>query len=256
MEGTQLLIMAIAMGLLYWLARGMIGGYFALFFIASPIFVGVVAGAIFGDVTKGLIIGGGIAAVFAGIIAPGGNLPTDSALAATTVIPIALATGLSTEQAIAFAVPMGLVGSFLTNLRKLVNVMFVHRADAAAEKGDTAELSRCALIYPPIVELPLLFLPVFVVVFFGQDAMLAFMDAVPDWVMQGLSVAGGVMPAVGFALIMNMIGKPQMIPYTILGFLLVQCLALNNITAGLVAGCVAVLVVFAKREADKEKGVA
>ena len=100
MEGAQLILMAVAMGVLYWLARGMIGGYFALFFFASPIFVGVVAGAIYGDVVQGLIIGGGIAAVFAGIIAPGGNLPTDSALAATTVIPIALATGLSVEQAL------------------------------------------------------------------------------------------------------------------------------------------------------------
>ena len=99
MSGTQLVIMAVAMGLMYWIARGMIGGYFAFFFIASPIVVGVVAGLIYGDLTKGLIIGGGIAAAFAGIIAPGGNLPTDSALAATTVIPIALATGLTAEQA-------------------------------------------------------------------------------------------------------------------------------------------------------------
>ena len=66
MSGTQLVIMAVAMGLMYWIARGMIGGYFAFFFIASPIVVGVVAGLIYGDLTKGLIIGGGIAAAFAG----------------------------------------------------------------------------------------------------------------------------------------------------------------------------------------------
>ena len=58
MSGTQLVIMAVAMGLMYWIARGMIGGYFAFFFIASPIVVGVVAGLIYGDLTKGLIIGG------------------------------------------------------------------------------------------------------------------------------------------------------------------------------------------------------
>ena len=233
---------------MYWVARGMIGGYFAFFFIASPIVVGVVAGLIYGDLKQGLIIGGGIAAAFAGIIAPGGNLPTDSALAATTVIPIALATGLSAEQAIAFAVPMGLVGSFVTNLRKMINVVFVHRADKCAENGDSAGLMRCAVIYPPIIELPLLFLPVFLVVMFGQDAMLAFMNSVPTWVMHGLEVAGGVMPAIGFALIMNMIGKPKMIPYTIIGFILVKAMGLNNITAGLMAGCAAFLVVMAKRE--------
>lgn len=252
MSGTQLLIMAIAMGLMYWIARGMIGGYFAFFFIASPIVVGVVAGLIYGDVSKGLILGGGIAAAFAGIIAPGGNLPTDSALAATTVIPIALSTGLSVEQAIAFAVPMGLVGSFVTNLRKMINVIFVHRADECAAKGDLKGIRNCAVIFPPIVELPLLFLPVFLVVMFGQDAMLAFMNNVPDWVMHGMEVAGGVMPAIGFALIMNMIGKPRLIPYAIIGFILVKALALNNLTAGLLLGCVAFLVVLAKQERSKE----
>ena len=252
MVGTQLLIMAIAMGLMYWIARGMIGGYFAFFFIASPIVVGVVAGLIYGDLTNGLILGGGIAAAFAGIIAPGGNLPTDSALAATTVIPIALSTGLSVEQAIAFAVPMGLVGSFVTNLRKMINVIFVHRADECAAKGDLNGIRNCAIIFPPIVELPLLFLPVFLVVMFGQDAMLAFMNNVPDWVMHGMEVAGGVMPAIGFALIMNMIGKPRLIPYTIIGFIMVKALALNNLTAGLLLGCVAFLVVLAKQEKNKE----
>ena len=253
MSGGTLILMAVVMGLMYWIARGMIGGYFAFFFIASPIVVGVVAGLIYGDLKQGLIIGGGIAAAFAGIIAPGGNLPTDSALAATTVIPIALATGLSAEQAIAFAVPMGLVGSFVTNLRKIVNVIFVHRADKCAENGDSAGLTRCAIIYPPLIELPLLFLPVFLVVMFGQDAMLAFMNSVPTWVMHGLEVAGGVMPAIGFALIMNMIGKPKMIPYTIVGFILVKCMGLNNITAGLMAGCAAFLVVMAKRDREKEE---
>ena len=253
MSGGTLILMAVVIGLMYWIARGMIGGYFAFFFIASPIVVGVVAGLIYGDLKQGLIIGGGIAAAFAGIIAPGGNLPTDSALAATTVIPIALATGLSAEQAIAFAVPMGLVGSFVTNLRKIVNVIFVHRADKCAENGDSAGLTRCAIIYPPLIELPLLFLPVFLVVMFGQDAMLAFMNSVPTWVMHGLEVAGGVMPAIGFALIMNMIGKPKMIPYTIVGFILVKCMGLNNITAGLMAGCAAFLVVMAKRDREKKE---
>ena len=182
MSGTQLVIMAVAMGLMYWIARGMIGGYFAFFFIASPIVVGVVAGLIYGDLTKGLIIGGGIAAAFAGIIG----------------------------------------------------------------------ITRCAVVYPPLIEIPLLFLPVFLIVMFGQDAMLTFMNSVPSWVMHGLEVAGGVMPAIGFALIMNMIGKPKMIPYTVLGFIVVKAVGLNTLTAGLVAGCVAVLVVLEKREREKE----
>lgn len=248
MEGTQLLIMAIAMGLLYWIARGMIGGYFAFFFIASPIVVGVVAGLIFGDLKQGLILGGGIAAAFAGIIAPGGNLPTDSALAATTVIPIALATGLNVEQAIAFAVPMGLLGSFVTNLRKIVNVFLVHRADDYAAQGNLGGIRRCAVIYPALIAIPLLFLPVFLIVFFGQDAMLLFMNNVPTWVMHGLEVAGKVMPAIGFALIINMIGKKKMLPFVLIGFVFVKAIGLNVLTTGVLAASVALLIISSRED--------
>lgn len=247
MSGSQLVIMALAMGIMYWLGRGMIGGYFAFFIICSPITIGVVAGLIYGDLTQGLILGGGIAAVFAGVIAPGGNLPTDSAMAACTVIPVALATGLDTNAAIAFAVPMGIVGSFVTNLRKALNVIFVHGADKCAAEGNEKGVTFYAIWLPMLVQLVVLGLPVFLAVYFGQDAMTAFMNSVPSWVMGGLTIAGGMMPAIGFALIMNMIGKPQFIPYTIVGFILVKVLGLNSFTAGLIAISVAVLTVYYKR---------
>ena len=81
-------IIAIVMGIMYWWCRGMILSYFGFLFISSPVTVGLVAGLLMGQPMQGLIIGGGIALVFAGIFAPGANLPTDECLAATCVIPI------------------------------------------------------------------------------------------------------------------------------------------------------------------------
>ena len=80
--------------------------------------------------------------------------------------------------------------------------------------------------------------------------MLAFMNTVPSWVMHGLEVAGGVMPAIGFALIMNMIGKPKLIPYTFIGFIFVRAVGLNTLTTGVLAACIAVLIVMEKREKE------
>ena len=79
-------IIAIVMGIMYWWCRGMILSYFGFLFISSPVTVGLVAGLLMGQPMQGLIIGGGIALVFAGIFAPGANLPTDECLAATCVI--------------------------------------------------------------------------------------------------------------------------------------------------------------------------
>lgn len=237
------LLMAIAMGMIYWLSRAMVGGYFALFFIGNPIFVGVIAGLIYGDVLTGLIIGGGMAAVFAGIIAPGGNLPTDQGMAATTMIPIALSTGLAAQQAIALAVPIGLLGAQLLNLRKMVNIPLAHKADVAAENLDIKGIESAAIWTPLLTSFILLFVPVFVINLFGQDVMLKLLEVTPEWIMHGLSVAGGIMPGVGFALIINSIGKPKLIPYFLIGFILAAALGLNNLVIGVMAISVAIITV-------------
>lgn len=61
-------IIAIVMGIMYWWCRGMILSYFGFLFISSPVTVGLVAGLLMGQPMQGLIIGGGIALVFAGIL--------------------------------------------------------------------------------------------------------------------------------------------------------------------------------------------
>lgn len=246
------IVIAIVMGIMYWWCRGMIFSYFGFLFISSPITVGLVAGLLLGQPIQGLIIGGGIALVFAGIIAPGGNLPTDECLAATCVIPIAIQSGMNATTAIALAVPVGLLGAFVTNLRKVVNTYFVKMAENYAEEGNTGGIWRCATLYPAILAIPLLFLPVFIINMVGQNVVVNAMNALPTFVTHGLEVAGGVLPALGFALIMNMIGKPKLIPYVFLGYVIVAVGGVNSLTAGIVAVCAAFIYVFQKREIVEE----
>ena len=200
-------IIAIVMGIMYWWCRGMILSYFGFLFISSPVTVGLVAGLLMGQPMQGLIIGGGIALVFAGIFAPGANLPTDECLAATCVIPIAI--------------------------------------------GSDA-IWRCATIYPALLAIPLLFLPVFIINMVGQDVVINIMKALPTFVTHGLEVAGGVLPALGFALIMNMIGKNKLIPFVFLGYIVVSVGGVNSLTAGIIAICIAFITVFQRQEIAEE----
>ena len=220
----------------------MILSYFGFLFISSPVTVGLVAGLLMGQPMQGLIIGGGIALVFAGIFAPGANLPTDECLAATCVIPIA----------IALAVPVGLLGSFVTNLRKVINTYFVAKANKYAEEGNADAIWRCATIYPALLAIPPLFLPVFIINMVGQDVVINIMKALPTFVTHGLEVAGGVLPALGFALIMNMIGKNKLIPFVFLGYIVVSVGGVNSLTAGIIAICIAFITVFQRQEIAEE----
>jgi len=132
---VQTLIMAIAMGVLYWIANGYLG-YTLWISVGTPFTMGLVAGLIYGDIATGIILAGSIKLIYLGVFAPGGQLPADEGIAAACVIPIALKTGMAPEVAISLAVPVGLLGAFLYNFKKIANCMFVVKADKYAEEGN------------------------------------------------------------------------------------------------------------------------
>ncbi len=55
----------------------------------------------------------------------------------------------------------------------------------------------------------------------AQGAMQALVKAMPARLTHGFEVAGGILPAVGFGLLLRVMFKAQYIPYLIAGFLFV-----------------------------------
>jgi len=231
----------------------MIGGYFAFFFVCSPIFIGSVVGLLAGNIIEGLRIGGGIAAVFAGIIAPGGNLPTDSALAACVVIPMALYGGLSTEQAIALALPMGIVGAKLAQYRKTLILPIVKQADECINNGDLKGLRRCALFTPALMEIPLLFLSVTSVCFVGLVLTVLVKDIMPQFILTGLQYAGSILPAIALALIVNLIGKLNFVIYALISFILMRFLDIDIVAVSILALLISITIVVLQNKVPKQE---
>lgn len=248
----QLFILATVMGLCNWVHKMEIGynTFYPMF--EQPITSGVLAGLILGKPMEGLIIGGTLQLIYVGVIAPGGNFPADSAIAGACVAPIALMTDMKPELAVTMAVPVGLLGVFLINLRKTLAIRIVHAADKYAEEADTKGIYKCAVIYPALLNLLVAFLPVFVVVIFGTAAVDAVLKYIPEVIRHGLEVAGGMLPALGFALIMHMIGKPKYIPFMLIGFFMCQMTGWSNLILGIFGVCIAVVMVSMKKEAKAE----
>ena len=88
----------------------------------------------------------------------------------------------------------------------------------------------------------------------GVDAVTAFLNAIPAWATNGLSVAGGLLPALGFAVTIMVIGKKRLLPFFILGFALVAYSGINTIGVAVFAICIALLQ-GNYVQADEEKGV-
>lgn len=195
-----------------------------------------------------MIIAASIQMVYLGLVGNGGNLPADECLAGVVAIPIALATHMDPGAAVVLAMPFGLIGVLQDQLRRIVNSVFIHRADKIAEDGKIKEIERCATLYPVILGFFLRFPIVFAINYAGADLVKSILDSMPEWITHGLSAAGGILPAMGFAITIYIIGKKQYLPFFVIAFFLVQYLEINVMAAAIFGTCIALLMVFLKRE--------
>jgi mannose/fructose/N-acetylgalactosamine-specific phosphotransferase system component IIC len=75
--------------------------------------------------------------------------------------------------------------------------------------------------------------------------------------MTGLQVAGGILPALGFAITISVIGKKGILPYFVLGFFLFQyAQQVNTIAFALLGIFMAFLhITFTKSNSSEEAGI-
>lgn len=245
------LALAIITAIWYWFAAS-IAGYTLYPTLKSPTFIGFVLGLLWGDMTTGLITGAGIEVIYLGMVAAGGNIPSDKSLAALVAIPIVLQTGVTTEVAVSIAVPVGIIGVFINNIRRTGNAFLVHKADKYADEGNIKGVWRCATSYSLIFGFVLRFPIVFLVNYFGADFVNKLLKIIPAWIMNGLTVMGGVLPALGFATIIFMIGKVKFIPLFIVGFFLVKYLELPIMGAAILGTCLALMMTFGQTNETEE----
>lgn len=232
--------LALIFGILYWLATNKLW-YGTLHLIRQPLVLAVPIGLIMGNLSGAMIIGASLQMIYLGAIAPGGTLPSDEALASCIAIPLALAAGLDPKIAVTLAVPIGLLGVLLDNLKRTYHSYFIHMADKAVEEDNIKKMRRAEFWYPFFTSIPLRIIPASLALFFGVDAVATFLNVIPKWATNGLTVAGGLLPALGFAVTIMVIGKRKLLPYFILGFALVAYSKMNTIGVAVIAVCIALL---------------
>ena len=244
-----MLIISIFTGIYYWIMKTDVG-YAITHAMRQPLFSALFIGIIMGNVTQAIIIGAAVQILYIGLVAAGSNLPADDCLAGLIAIPIALKSGLSPELAIAIAVPVGVMGVFVDQLRKTINVVFVHMADKYALEGKTKQIVLCNILYPTLLSFFRRFPIPFLANMYGADAVKSFMETVPEWITHGFSVAGGLLPALGFALTMFVIGRKELLPWFFIGYFLIQFSGIPVIGAAIFGLCAILLITMYKRKSE------
>lgn len=189
----------------------------------SPLFAATVTGLLLGDITTGLLIGASMQLMTLGVATYGGATVPDFLSGSIMGTAYAIMSGQGAEYGIALAVPIGLLLTQLDVVGRMCNLFVQHRADRCAERGDCrgVEVANILGILPWVLTR---MIPVFLGLFFGETVVTAVNEFIPAWLMSGLKYAGGMLPAMGIALLMRYLPVKKFFAYYILGFVIMAYL--------------------------------
>lgn len=222
------IIQAILLAALYWLASGEIFVPFTYCF-CDLMLLSTITGAILGDPVTGCIVGGTIQPLYLSLTAVGGAMPVDKEAAAIVTTTMVITAGISLDQGLVVSSAAALILAQLHTVRRVAMVWTVHHADKAAAEGNIAELRRTSFIYGPATRFVIMFIPMFLLVLYGVKGLGFLMNGLPDWANNMFSLAGGMMPALGFAMTIMVVGKGELIPFFVAGFIFAKYTGLGSI---------------------------
>lgn len=213
-----------------------------LFMIHRPLVTGTLTGLVLGDLTQGIMIGASLELMWLGVTGIGGYTPPDTISGAIVGTALGILSGEGVTAGIAIAVPVAVVTQQLDVLAKTADIAFVKKADAAAERGD---ISKIGLYQYASLGIIVLFkvVPIFLAVLVGGEYVQSLFNMIPEVVMKGLNVAGGLLPAIGFGMLLNMMLKKKMWVYLLVGFIASAYLGMSTIGITFVGVAVAYLTI-------------
>lgn len=206
-----------------------------------PLVLGPLVGLALGDFEQGIIIGATLELIFMGNIKVGAAIPPDVITGGVLGTAFAIISGKGPAVALALAVPISILAEMVISGLFIFRAGFNKKFDQFAEEGDYKKIQWLHIISGLLKPL-LMGLITFLALQLGTDMMKSLLDQIPEWVNAGLQVAGNMLPALGFALLMNVMFNKKVAPYFFLGFILSSYLKLPMVAIGGLGVVIALIV--------------
>lgn len=203
-------------------------------------------GLILGDLPTGLAMGAVGELAFMGFgVSQGGSVPPNPmgpGIVGTIIAITMKDTGIDVGSALALSFPFAVAFQFLITATYTFATTLTGTAYKALDKKDfrTFRIAANATVC--------IFAIVGFLVGFGgaysADGLSMLISYIPEWLSAGLGVAGKMLPAIGFAMILNVMAKKELIPFVLIGYIAIAYLHLPVMGVAIVGTAVALLEFF------------
>jgi mannose/fructose/N-acetylgalactosamine-specific phosphotransferase system component IID/mannose/fructose/N-acetylgalactosamine-specific phosphotransferase system component IIC len=223
-----------------------------LIYAQRPLIAASVAGLITGNPLLGLLIGATLELAALGVYTYGGATIPDYQTGAIvgTALAAGAAGGTSAQVAVGLGVglPAAVLLSALDPVGKMVTTGLVHRADSYAADGNARGLAMIHWVsLVPWVAVRAI--PTFLAALAASGGLVKDITAnIPAGFVNGMTLAGSLLPAVGFALLLGLMELRKYWYLLLIGFVGFAYLHLPVLGVALAGVAVAMLFVTFKRE--------
>lgn len=239
-QGILIAVWAMVAGLDCWLQA---------FYIFRPIIVCTITGLILGDLQLGVIAGGLTELAFAGLTPAGGTQPPNTVLCGIMTVVIAATNKTAPTTAIGLSLPFAMLMQYILLFYYSSFSLFMSKFDKYAQEGDAKSFKR--LNYIPLTIVVLSFgIVAFLSAYAAQAPMHQLVTSMPQWLTHGFELAGGILPAVGFAMLLKVMLKAQYFPYLLIGFVIASMIPFSNVLPVALIGVVFAMIEYYRSRKD------
>ncbi|WP_407893879.1 PTS galactosamine transporter subunit IIC [Lacticaseibacillus sp. N501-2] len=241
-QGLLIGLFAIIAGIDFWLEG---------FYLFRPMIVCTITGLILGDLRLGIVAGGLTELAFAGLTPVGGTQPPNPVMAGIMTVVLAYTTGHTPSTAIGLALPFSILMQYIILFYYSFFSVLTKKLDEYAAKAETRKFALLVLAPTGIVAITYGIIA-FLSVYGAQEPMRALVNSMPAWLSHGFEIAGSILPAVGFGVLLKSMLKGEFMPYLLIGFTAACFIKFGNLMPVAVIGVALALIEFYRDKKDAE----
>lgn len=231
------------------LSRGL--GYASLMLRFTPLMMGLITGMIINDIPNALKISALIQLLYLGVLAPGGVMRSEPAVAVSFAIPIILISNVDIRLSVIIAFIFGVIGGVIYPYRIKLNSIIIQLTEKYVAEGNDRALFKSIILFPLISSL-ILYIPIFFILYgLFIPLFVGLLQYLSTTVIySSLVVISNALTLVGFALSIHVMGKSSQIYFFVGSFIIALFLNTNIFVYALIGLIVSILYVYYKERAQ------
>ncbi|MGX7058645.1 PTS mannose/fructose/sorbose transporter subunit IIC [Vagococcus humatus] len=222
----------------------------------QPLVACTLIGLVTGNLEAGVVLGGTLQMIALGWANIGAAVAPDAALASVASAIILVLGGQGVKgvpAAIAIAVPLAVAGLFLTMIVRTLAVPIVHRMDKAAEEGNIKGIELWHILAVCMQGIRIA-IPAGALLFIPAETVQGALESMPAWLTDGMAIGGGMVVAVGYALVINMMATKEVWPFFAIGFVVAAVSDLTLIALGVLGVALALIYLNLSKRGGSSNG--